>query len=173
MTNNYSIQLLPLDMESAMLVRKWRNKEEVKVYMDFKGHITEEMQKKWFEEINAKGDYYFIIEKDKTKIGLIHLNRFNSKRTSAYAGLFIGKSRFIGTGVSLAASILLLDFAFCDLNLLSVFAKVHSKNKSALKYNENLGFKKYAKESEGFLKLSLQKNTYREKRKILIPLLSI
>ena len=67
MNSNYGIQLIPLDMESAMLVRNWRNKEEVKSYMDFKGNITEEMQKKRFKEINEKGDYYFIIEKDKTK----------------------------------------------------------------------------------------------------------
>ena len=167
MNSNYGIQLIPLDMESAMLVRNWRNKEEVKSYMDFKGNITEELQKKWFKEINEKGDYYFIIEKDKTKIGLIHLNRFNVNKTTAYAGLFIGESKFLGTGVTLAASILLLDFAFNDLKLEKVFAKVHPNNKSAIQYNESLGFQRFSIENKFFLKLSLKKKVYQKKRKIL------
>ena len=54
------------------LIRHWRNQPFIRDTMQFKEYITPEMQKKWFERINNKYNYYFLIEVDGNKRGLIN-----------------------------------------------------------------------------------------------------
>ena len=162
-----------LTEEASMLVRKWRNNERVSQYMDFKEQISIEQQKKWFEEIKKSDDFYFTINLHSEPIGLIHLNRIDDEEGSAYAGLFIGSENFEGTGIAFQASILILDFAFNELELVDVFAKVHCLNSAAIDYNKTLGFCADGEETPGFLRLKLEKQNYLDKRALLETLLAL
>lgn len=132
--------LIPLDELGIEQVRIWRNKPEISKNMEFSGYISETDQLNWFNSLAKETNYYFIIHYKQKQIGLIHLNKFNEKEQSAHAGLFIGEDTYTGTGASISASLLLLSFAFEELNLEFVYAKVKRNNKPAIDYNIGLGF---------------------------------
>jgi UDP-4-amino-4,6-dideoxy-N-acetyl-beta-L-altrosamine N-acetyltransferase len=138
--NNYNIVLEPLQIDKLETVRLWRNKEQVSKFMEFKEEISKEQQITWFQNINPQNEYYFIIQKDAVSIGLIHINKVNREEKNAEVGLFIGESNYAGTGITIGASLNLLDFAFENLNLIEVIAKINNENINAVKYNSFLGF---------------------------------
>tara|TARA_B110000503_G_scaffold134370_1_gene213245 strand:+ start:1553 stop:2074 length:522 start_codon:yes stop_codon:yes gene_type:complete len=173
MIEKFGICLKPLTLETAMLVREWRNSQKVNRFMDFKAQITQEQQIKWFEAAEISKNIYFIIQKDLTPIGLIHLDRFDVDRKSAYAGLFIGKEEFEGTGITFKASVALLEFAFKELELQTVFAKVHKDNTVAIDYNKNLGFEYDGAESGPFQRLKIDSTSFIAKRSYLLNLLTL
>lgn len=173
MIERFGICLDPLTLEMAMLIREWRNSPKVNHFMDFKAQITKEQQEQWFEAAVTSNNFYLTIRKGSTPIGLIHLDRFDADKNSAYAGLFIGNEEFEGTGIAFKASIALLEFAFEELKLKTVFAKVHKENSVAIVYNKNLGFEDDGKESESFHRLKINSISFYEKRSYLLNLLSL
>lgn len=173
MIEKFGIILEPLTIETSMQVREWRNSPKVSEFMDFKEHISEEQQRKWFESTVNSKNKYFIIKQESIPIGLIHLDRFNEIYKAAFAGLFIGNESFEGTGIAFKASIALLEYAFEELKLEQVFAKVHQNNTAAIAYNSNLGFEFDGTESDLFLRLKLTPDSYYEYRKKLMNLLSL
>jgi diamine N-acetyltransferase len=173
MIEKFGIYLKPLTLETVMLVREWRNSPKVNFFMDFKAQITKEQQEKWFAATLISNNIYFIIQKDLTPIGLIHLDRFDVERKSAYAGLFIGNEEFEGTGIAFKASVALLEYAFEELKLDKVFAKVHKDNTVAIGYNKNLGFEYDDAESGPFQRLKISSTSFYAKRSYLLNLLTL
>tara|TARA_R110000868_G_scaffold45840_2_gene151801 strand:+ start:90 stop:611 length:522 start_codon:yes stop_codon:yes gene_type:complete len=173
MIEKFGISLEPLSLETAMLVREWRNSPKVNRFMDFKGEITEREQEKWFESVGVSNNIYLTIRKGSTFIGLIHLDRFTENKKSAYAGLFIGDEEFEGTGIAFKASVALLEYAFEELKLEEIFAKVHKENAVAIDYNKNLGFNYDGEESESFKRLKVDSSNFYAKREYLVELLSL
>ncbi len=136
--------------------------------MEYREHINREQQQQWFNEIcNSKTAFYFIMYVADKPVGLIHLNQIAIESGSAHAGLFIGDQRFIGTGVVLGASLLLLHFAFDELELETVYAKVKNVNKAAIAYNQLLGFERVLKHNHEFDIYALSKAKYELKQKSL------
>lgn len=173
MIEKFGISLEPLSLETAMLVREWRNSPKVNRFMDFKAEITEIQQQKWFEAAITSNNIFFIIQKGSIPIGMIHLDRFDMDKKSAYSGLFIGNEEFEGTGIAFRASVSLLEYAFEELKLESVFAKVHKDNAVAINYNKNLGFKEDGFESGYFLKFKIDHISFSAKRPYLLSLLAL
>lgn len=171
MIEKFGIQLNPLTLKSAQKVRAWRNSEAIIRFMDFKGHITESMQTKWFRKVQASNDFYFSIEYNHTSIGLIHLNQFDKESKTAFAGLFIGEQKYTDTGIAFAASIALLDFAFDEVKLKKVFAKVHRNNNIAIDYNTYIGFKCIEKLDSNFVKMEIDASSFQNRRDQIIKLL--
>jgi UDP-4-amino-4,6-dideoxy-N-acetyl-beta-L-altrosamine N-acetyltransferase len=165
-----SITLTKLNEGNLELLRNWRNTPEISSNMEYRGHITSEDQHLWFSNLCTKTNYYFIINYQNRKIGLIHLNKFDHDKSSAHAGLFIAENEFTGTGISLGASLLLLTYAFDELNLDIVYAKIKRDNLSALKYNSGLGFVFEKNLNESFSLYSITKSDYIEKKSLLIKL---
>jgi RimJ/RimL family protein N-acetyltransferase len=141
--------------------------------MEYRGHITSEDQNLWFRNLCAKTNYYFIINYQNRKIGLIHLNKFDHENSSAHAGLFIAESEFTGTGISLGASLLILTYAFDELKLDIVYAKIKRDNLSALKYNSGLGFVFERNLNESFSLYKTTKSDFLEKKSMLIKLAQV
>jgi UDP-4-amino-4,6-dideoxy-N-acetyl-beta-L-altrosamine N-acetyltransferase len=173
MIEKFGIQLEPLTLDTAMIVRQWRNSPKVSQFMDFKEQISEEQQIRWFENTVRSENKYFILKQNSISIGLIHLDRFNEIYKSAFAGLFIGNESFEGTGIAFKASIALLEYAFEELKLKKVFAKVHQNNGAAIAYNSNLGFEFDGTESDLFLRLKITPDSFYEYRTKLMNLLSL
>lgn len=167
------IHLEPLTLETAELVRVWRNSAAINQFMDYKDLISKEQQIEWFDSIKNSESHYFIIMNNNQPIGMTHLNRVDQVNRTAYAGLFIGEENYHGTGAALSASILLLDFALDQLQLNSIFAKVNDKNSTALHYNEAIGFVLRGTESTDFSCFELKKESFKAKREMLISFLSL
>ncbi len=83
-------------------------------------------------------------------IGLKNIDRGN--KLSAEIGYWLGKKYWRQGMISEAAN-LILDFAFNDINLNKVFAKVMEPNEASVKLLEKLGFKK-----EGLLRKYEKRN---------------
>lgn len=168
---NYGITLEPLNKESIETVRIWRNQTQVSQFMDYQKIISKKEQLDWFKKIKNSNSEYYIIKKETDQIGMIHLNQINNSTKSAEAGLFIGNTNFNGTGITLGASILLLNHAFTTLKLDIVFAKVKNNNTNAIKYNQLLGFTVDRPFNSEFTIWLINRNTFFDIKPKLIQLL--
>ena len=72
-----------------------------------------------------------------------------------------------GTGLAFSASLLLLEFAFKELGLKELFAKVKNDNIQAQDYNKLLGFQEKRKLTNDFSQWSLEKDNYELKMPFL------
>lgn len=162
--NKYNILLEPLNIDSLETLRLWRNSDSVSEFMEHKKEISKEEQQLWFANIDSKKEFYFIIKKDQFSIGMIHINKINFESKSAEVGLFIGEKKFQGTGITFGASLNLLDFAFDELKLKEVFAKVNSANKNAILYNSFLGFNEEYVLNIDFTMWKLTHETYKKNK---------
>lgn len=143
------IELLPLAEEDLELVRTWRNRDSIRNVMKYSDIISTEAQSIWFSKLNKASNAYFIIVYEGEKIGLTHLKDIHQEH--AEAGLFIANDSYLGTGVAYLASFALLDYAFEQLNLKCVTAKVNRLNEIALNYNRSLGFEVCDQAEEAFV----------------------
>lgn len=168
--NGFGISLVPLAEENVELVRQWRNSQAIAHFMEFQGEISKEDQIAWFRSLECC--HYFVIYAADTPCGLIDLKRINLDTKSAEAGLFIGEKQFMGTGIALGASVLLLDFAFDELQLEVVTAKVHKENREAIGYNQLIGFQKKEAMDAKFECWQLERTTYMKSRQRLVNFLS-
>lgn len=160
----FGLTLKLVDETTAEQVRLWRNEPSIAQFMEYKENITPEMQQIWLKNIQNSSDLFYVISQDKNLIGTIHLSQINSIQKTAEAGIFIGNKEFSGTGITLGASLLLLDLAFETLNLQRVFAKINIENKAAEQYNEILGFEKVKVLTNAFNLWAIEKRKYLGKR---------
>lgn len=167
----YGLKLKLLDTDTIQLVRNWRNQEQIRSQMEFQKLISETGQSMWFRKLDKQANQYFIIHIDDKPVGLIHLKNIDVKIRIAEAGLFIGENTYVGTGISLGASILLLDYAFNQLNLQTIQAKVKNDNTIALQYNQLLGFKNKNQLNAYFSIWELSKSNFKDLRATLIKLI--
>lgn len=158
----YGVCLEPLSEANLELVRQWRNSAAIAQFMEYQHQISPEAQLTWFRSLQAA--HYFVIYAANSPCGLIDLKRIDLESKSAEAGLFIGDAQFLGTGIALGASILLLDFAFEQLHLETIHAKMHKDNREAKQYNQLLGFQYVEKLNNPFELWELKRSDYLKKR---------
>ena len=133
------VTLKRLKEQDLEMLRTWRNDPKISRVMFFQEYITRDMQLKWFNSL-SEFDYYFVIETANKPVGLIHLNIDEKDEHSAFVGLFIHDDSYWGTQVPVYSSLALLNFAFKELDLKQVLAKVRKDNSAAIRYNQSLGF---------------------------------
>jgi RimJ/RimL family protein N-acetyltransferase len=162
-----NIELRLLDESTLEILRKWRNSSDVTQFMEYQEIISEEAQKHWFENLSKEINYYFIIYTNNNPIGMIHLGDLNKSLRTAESGMFIAEKDYRGTGLAFSASLLLLEFAFKELGLKELFAKVKNDNIQAQDYNKLLGFQEKRKLTNDFSQWSLEKDNYELKMPFL------
>lgn len=159
--SRYDVNLISVKPEHLELIRYWRNHEKIKRVMEFTGFISQEMQLKWYNSLNAEKDFYFIIEHEGVFVGLIHANNIDWTTKTSHSGLFIWEDKFLGSPIPVIASLNLLDTFFHVFKLNEIEAKVKHNNFVALAYNKFLGFKEKGMAlNKDFLLISLLKNDY-------------
>lgn len=160
-------RLQPRHLET---LRYWRNQEFIRNTMQFRDYITPAMQLKWFEKINNKFNYYFLIEHNGKKIGLINCKDTEPDSRVAEGGIFIWEKEYWGTPIPAFASLTLLQavFEIFQTGEASV-ATVACDNKRALDFNFMLGYEIKEKTPDGnYYKLYLSKEKYMSHCKKLI-----
>lgn len=141
------------------LMLKWRNLPHVVENMEYKELIMWNEHFRWFYRIQQEGYHYFIIEtNDGTPIGTIYLSGIDEQNNTT-SGLYIGDQRYLGTGITLEASKLIINYAFDELKVNAIIAKVNSENQKIIAYNEQLGFQRdiHANEHNSFITMKLSK----------------
>jgi len=161
---NTQIYLRPLAIEDADVSYKWRNDPEIWLYTKFvlTTLITADVERQWLlNKINKKSEKRFAICLKETDeyIGNIQLLDINDE--SAEFHLFIGEKKFWGKGIGYEASLILLKYAFYNLNLKNVFLEVHSDNLAAFAIYKKVGFEPVYKHND-FIKMVIELNTLKE-----------
>lgn len=164
--------LVPLQEEHVQLLRDWRNEESNRKWLQYQKIISESEQLNWFRSLDPSNFQLFIIFHQEKPIGEIHLKNIDLKLRSAESGIMMDPLAK-GTGMAFSASMLLLDYAFDQLELDQLLAKVNRENNEVKKYNEFLGFERIELRPDGFDYYRLDKSKYREIRKRLTQFLPI
>lgn len=170
----YGVRLERLSKHTIELLRNWRNQDHVRCQMEFQKVISKEQQIAWFETIHDNPKFvYYIVFVGQTPIGMIHLSELDQKKGTGHVGLFIGAPQYMGTGTALGASLLILDLAFDQLKLKTLFAKVKNTNEAVIHYNKVLGFKYKQAINEGFDLFDLTSEEFFRRKAYLEKLIRI
>ncbi|MGZ3865160.1 MAG: GNAT family N-acetyltransferase [Bacteroidia bacterium] len=158
----YGVKYIRVREEHIELIRYWRNQPFIRDTMQFREYITPEMQKAWFDKINNKYNYYFIIEVEGKKIGLINCKDTEPNTRIAEGGIFLWDKEFWGTPIPGFAALTMFQCVFeifksGDASMVTV-AK---SNVRALAFNRRLGYEVNGETPDGeFYKLILTKEMY-------------
>jgi UDP-4-amino-4,6-dideoxy-N-acetyl-beta-L-altrosamine N-acetyltransferase len=162
--SGYSVVLSRLTIADIETVRKWRNSDLIRQFMEFREEITEEMQQKWFHSIDNINNNYYIIHDGENKIGLIYGAEIDwTAGITHNGGIFIAEDEYWNTYFPLSATLLLMEISFI-LGLKQVYVKILKDNYKAIQFNTNIGFKILPdQEKENNQKYVLTLESYEEK----------
>lgn len=140
--SKYGIQLVQLSQDKIELVRKWRNSDKIKKYMEYKDYISPEMQQKWFDKIsNTTNDFFFIIIENNKEVGLVNIKNVEWSKRIGEWGVFVWDDLCLHNGTAYKAALRLYEFAFNVLHLDNIEAHIINNNIRSIKYHERLGYK--------------------------------
>jgi RimJ/RimL family protein N-acetyltransferase len=165
----YGLKYSRVTGQDLEILRYWRNQSYIRNTMQFKEYISPLMQKAWFQKINNKNNYYFIIQHEQKKIGLINC-KDSSESKVAEGGIFIWDKSYWGSPIPAYASLTMLQAVFDVFNSGEAsIATVAINNKKALDFNLMLGYKIIGKTAdETCYRLYLDREDYNLKTKKLI-----
>ncbi len=138
----YGVKLERLTEDKIELVRNWRNDPKIAQFMEFRGHITTEMQKKWFAKINNENNYYFVINYKGQDVGLTNVKDVNYNVKTGEGGIFIYEDSLLNSDIPFRVIFALNDFCFEELRLETMVAHIMEDNQRAIDFNLVLGYKK-------------------------------
>jgi len=136
----YGITLNRLGEKDIELVRQWRNSPKISQFMEYRKNISPEMQRVWFKSINNLENFYFIIEYQGQKIGLINSSHIEWDTVSSDGGIFLWDDQYYETFVPVWASLCLLETTYFVLGAGRSTIKTLRDNERAKKLNIHLGY---------------------------------
>ncbi len=145
-----SITLIPLNESHFPLLEKWNFDEKVTRFFSERPMYDIDQQTKWFNKQLADPSKKKYIIKDNTTatlLGLVSLMKIDLINKNAEIGITIGEEDFQKKGFAKKAMEKLLDIAFNDMALKTIYLSAFENNTAALNLFDQLGFKK-----EGILK---------------------
>lgn len=159
--SRFGVRLIKLGQEHIELLRNWRNAEKISRFMEYREHISPEMQQRWFSRLSDERDFYFMIEYRGKLVGMIHTSGIDWKEGKGDAGLFIYDDKYLSTYTPVLASLCMVDLFFGVFKLERLYAKVMANNPVAEEYNRRLGFMPMPKTADSpFQIFELKRNNY-------------
>lgn len=156
-----------LTADDIELVRSWRNSEMITQYMEYKDHITSEMQQAWFHSVDNVNNMYFIIEYKGEKIGVINAKDIDWETKSMETGVFFGVKKYLNTEVPLLAILIFGELGVVNFDL-TVYAHILKSNKRAIRYNKLMGFRLCEGQEENENQLyKMSRETHLKKARLL------
>ena len=146
----YGITLERLEKADIEMVRIYRNSAEIKKNMQYREYISYDMQCKWFKTINNEFNFYFIINYEEKKIGLINIKNFDWNSKLFESGLFIWDCKYIDSPAPLLASIMFSEFVYGFLKGVKSKIKIVQTNTKAISFNKNIGYIEIKSNNDGF-----------------------
>ena len=160
--SQYGLRLRRLRQEDLEQVRLWRNAPHVQKSMQFQQHITAEMQEQWFASIQNVHNMYFLIIAEEKPLGLVNVKNIDWGHRLGEAGIFIGEESFLGTTLSVRATLVMMDMMFDVFGLEKLRAKIHTENISAIYFNLALGYMPLYSIDPCFTYYEVSKETYQK-----------
>jgi UDP-4-amino-4,6-dideoxy-N-acetyl-beta-L-altrosamine N-acetyltransferase len=148
--SKYGIILNRLRIDDIELVRHWRNSPQITQFMEYREYITPEMQQQWFESVDNFENFYFIIEYQGKKIGLINSSKIEWDTVSSEGGIFLWDEDYYETFVPVWASLCLLESTYFVMGAGRSVIKTLRDNERAKKLNLHLGYELMPGQEEEF-----------------------
>jgi hypothetical protein len=128
--------------EDLQKVLDWRVKPDVAQFMLTEVAYDMVRQHRWFQRIDASpNDEYWIIESDRTPVGVLSLSEIDRANRHATWGLYLGEKMNSPVGGMIPVYFYNYVFARADLNLHKLHGKVLENNTSMLKMHETCGYR--------------------------------
>jgi UDP-4-amino-4,6-dideoxy-N-acetyl-beta-L-altrosamine N-acetyltransferase len=122
------------------LMREWRNAPEVRVNMYTQHEIGREEHLTWWEKTKACADQkYFMFEMAGTPTGIAAFTGIDIKSQNAAWAFYASPMAPRGTGSKM--EFLMLEYAFCTLQLHKLFCEVLAFNTPVINLHQKFGFK--------------------------------
>lgn len=164
----YGVELKTMQAGDLELVRQWRNAPHVREFMHHKAEISRDEQQNWFKQLDKNHNHYFVLYSHTKPLGVLNIKEIDKHSLSGEAGIFIGSLDALNSPVPVAATLLLMSYAFEDLKLRCLKAKIHEKNSKAINFNLALGYEKTPGDAvEGFGYYHVTKERFYEATKQL------
>jgi RimJ/RimL family protein N-acetyltransferase len=138
MLKKHGVELVQLNETHLELLREWRNSKFVQQYMFNQKQINAGEQLVWFRSLSQKNEYHFLIKVKGDLIGSCNL-KIASNRI-AEGGIFVCSENFLGGLDVIKAIFIMYDWAFKELGVKSVEARIIHTNKRAIRFNCGIGF---------------------------------
>ena len=130
-----------IDEFDIQLVRSWRNSDHVRLQMINQDFISPEQQISWFKTLQKKEEHHFIYSHGVHDVGLVSISTLDSPGVFE-AGIFCGRTDYLGNSINIAAAMGLYDYGFQTLGNRKAKVRVLRENSSALRLNNFLGFER-------------------------------
>lgn len=142
-----ALRLRPLERSDLLFVHELDNNAAVMRYwFEEPYEAFVELQELYDKHIHDQTERRFIIDREKTNIGLVELIEINYIHRRAEFQIII-HPEYQSKGYAAGATSLALSYAFNVLNMYKTYLIVDSDNKKAIHIYEKLGF-----EAEGLLR---------------------
>ncbi|MBR6063283.1 MAG: GNAT family N-acetyltransferase [Bacteroidales bacterium] len=146
--SNYSVFLRAFEPDDYLLTHKWRNDPEIqRLIAGHRRYVSSEMEKEWVRSkmLNNSTDIYWAIcrnDEEKKMIGYISVNNIDHwTRMASAGGIVIGDRSEQNTFAAIEASVLILKYAFEELNMHKVYASCLKDHKSVVALTLGIGYK--------------------------------
>lgn len=137
----FGVKLKRIQYADIELIRFWRNHPDIRKTMSYRKYISKSMQEEWFNSVNNKFNYYFLIEFNQKDIGVINCKKINLKDKYGEGGIFIWEKELENEYIPVFASLCLLNTVFNILNIFNKsFIQVLNTNTKAISFNKGFGY---------------------------------
>jgi diamine N-acetyltransferase len=152
---NFALYLRPLQLEDAQVSWQWRNNPKLWRFTGSKPDkfITPEMETEWLASVLQRPDekrFAIVMKENEKYIGNIFLTGI--KDGVAEHHIFIGETDYWGKGRPAQASYLILEYAFQQLGLHTVYIITNKRNLPALAIANGLGWQEVGDEGDTHVK---------------------
>ncbi|MGH8493595.1 MAG: GNAT family N-acetyltransferase [Moraxellaceae bacterium] len=152
----YGIELHRVQHSDIELIRITRNREDIRARMFDQGIISPEQQEAWFHSINNMRNYFFIIQHQGSRIGLIQGKDIDLENREAEGGIYIWEPALLGSSIPAKASICFMEATFSLLLMERVYARIRKDNHQAYRYNVALGYTPAPEKGPDYMVLTRQ-----------------
>jgi RimJ/RimL family protein N-acetyltransferase len=137
------VRLLPLEADDLALVRSWINDERIAAFNGPRWPVSEREQAGWYERLvrDERKRKLVIADAEGRRAGLVSLHDIDHRHGNAEVGVYVAPD-LQGRGLARAALHMLLRFAFGELNLVRVHARILGFNERSMRLFEALGFQR-------------------------------
>lgn len=136
-----TVRIRPFEKTDIPKKVEWVNNPENNQFLHYDIPICIEKTELWFESHRGQNDRYdAVIEVDGKPVGTIGLLSIDQKNQKAEYYIAVGEVAYKGRGVAKEASRLILEYGFNVLKLNRIYLYTESKNVTAQKLFEKVGF---------------------------------
>lgn len=138
------VALCPLREQDSPILHTWINDRELVVLSAPYEPVSEQEHRAWFERVQRKPDAVIFgirLRETDELIGSCQLNTIHPVHRNAELQIRLGETSARGRGLGREATLLLLEFAFADLELHRVYLHVFAGNAAARQMYARAGFR--------------------------------